>query len=103
VFRPVISRVVPDGTAIPLSTMVEHEALDLLAEAALVKVQVVALSSSLAAAVGAGSAAGRADTILTPTSSKRMKSTVNEIILKTKEFIRMLNSKTLFRLSNKNK
>lgn len=67
-----------------LSTMVEHKVLDLMAEAALVKVQVVALSSSLATAVGAGSAAGRADTRLTPTSSKRMESTANETILKPK-------------------
>ena len=102
-FRPVISRVVPDGTAILLSTMVEHEVLDLLAEAASVKVQVVALFSSLAAVVGVGSAAGRADTRLTPTFSKRVESTVNETILKTKELIRMLNRKTLFRSPKKNK
>lgn len=84
VFRPVISRVVPDGTAILLSTMVEHEVLDLLAEAALVKVQVVALSSSLATVVGTGSVFGRADTRLTPTPSKRMESTANKTILKPK-------------------
>ena len=91
-FRPVISKVVPDGTAILLSTMVEHKVLDLLAEAALVKVQVVAPFSSLAAVVGVGSTAGRADTRLTPTISKRVESTVNETILKTKELIKVLNS-----------
>lgn len=40
-----------------LRTIVAQEALDLLADAALVNVQVVALSSSLAAAVGIGAGA----------------------------------------------
>lgn len=53
-FGPVMSRVVPEGTAILLRTIVEHDFLLAEADAALVKVQEVALSSSLAGAVGAG-------------------------------------------------
>jgi hypothetical protein len=58
------SRVVPDGTATLLRIMVAQEVLDLLAEAASVKVQLVpvARSFSCAAWVGAGATAGAADT-----------------------------------------
>lgn len=59
-FSFVRSRVVPDGTATLLSTIVEQEVFDLLADAALVNVQLAARSSSLAAVVGVG--AGAADT-----------------------------------------
>lgn len=52
------SRVVPAGTATLFKIMVAQAALDLTAEAALVKVQVVARSASSARAVGAGAAAG---------------------------------------------
>jgi hypothetical protein len=50
------SRVVPAGTATLFRTMVAQAALDLTAEAALVKVQVVARSASSARGVGAGAA-----------------------------------------------
>lgn len=53
-FSPVISSVLPDGTTMPDSTIVAHEVLDLEAEAALVKVHVVARSASCGAGVGAG-------------------------------------------------
>lgn len=53
-----------------LRTIVEHEVLDLLAEAALVKVQVDPRSSSLAAAVGTGAAAGAAATSEAPALSR---------------------------------
>jgi len=52
--------VTPLGTGILLRTMVEQDFLDALAEAALVKVQDVALSSSFAGGVAAG--AGTATT-----------------------------------------
>lgn len=58
--RPVKSSVVPDGTATFDKTMVEHEVLDLLAEAAPFEpenVQEVARFSSLAGAVTAGAGA----------------------------------------------
>ncbi len=55
--RPVISRVVPDGTAMLLRTIVEQDSLLADAEAASVNVQDVALSSSFATAVGAGAGA----------------------------------------------
>lgn len=55
--RSVRSRVVPLGTGMLLRTIVAHAALDLIAEAALVNVQVVALSSIFAAGVGAGAGA----------------------------------------------
>ena len=60
VFNLVMSSVVPDGTAMLLSTIVEHDVLLLEAEAASVNVQEVARSTNLAAGVGAG--AGAADT-----------------------------------------
>ena len=50
------SRVVPAGTATLFKTMVAQAALDLTADAALVKVQVVARSASAARGVGAGAA-----------------------------------------------
>ncbi len=62
-FRPVRSRVTPDGTASADSTIVEHEVFDLLADKYPPdpeKVQVVALLSRSGAAVGAG--AGTAST-----------------------------------------
>lgn len=63
-FRPVKSKVVPDGTATADSTMVEQAVFDLLAEEAPLdpeKVQVVALSFNLAGAVTWGAAgSGRA-------------------------------------------
>lgn len=62
--RPVRSSVVPDGTATFDNTMVEHEVLDLLAEAAPFEpenVQEVARFSSVAGAVTAG--AGAASTV----------------------------------------
>jgi hypothetical protein len=55
-FRPVRSRVTPDGTAGADSTIVEHDAFDLLADEYPPdpeKVQVVALLSRFGAAVGA--------------------------------------------------
>jgi len=55
-----MSSVVPEGTAMLLRTMVAQDVLDLLAEAALVKVHEVARSLSFAAIVGIGAAAGTA-------------------------------------------
>lgn len=49
-----MSRVVPEGTTMLLRTMVEHDFLLADAEAASVKVQDVARSSSLAGVVGVG-------------------------------------------------
>jgi hypothetical protein len=54
---PVMSRVVPDGTVMPDSTIVAQDFFDLEAEAALVNVHVVALFSRFGAAVGSGAAA----------------------------------------------
>ena len=63
-FKPVKSSVVPDGTAILLSTIVEHDFLLADGEAALVNVQDVARSSSLAAGVGAGAGTARTNATL---------------------------------------
>jgi hypothetical protein len=69
-FKPVRSRVVPEGTASADRMMVEHDVLDLLASEAPEepeKVQVVALfsrSARLGPAVGAGDGAGMASTVL---------------------------------------
>ena len=52
------------------STMVEQEVLDLLAEAALVKVQVVARFERSGAAVGAGAATGLATTAEMDTAAR---------------------------------
>jgi hypothetical protein len=64
-FNSVISRVVPGGTAIFESTVVAQEVLDLLAEAASVKLHVARFARS-GAAVGAGPAAGAAETTVVP-------------------------------------
>ena len=71
--RPVRSRVLPEGTARALRTMVEQEVLDLLADEAPPepeKVHVVARSSRFGAAVGAGAAAGAATTTDTVTATR---------------------------------
>jgi hypothetical protein len=58
--------VVPDGTGMLLRTIVEHDVFDLEAEAALVKVHVVARLARSGPAVGAGAAAGAAETKAVP-------------------------------------
>ncbi len=55
----------PEGTAMLSSTIVAHDFLDLLADAALVNVHVARLARS-GAAVGAGAAAGAAETNAAP-------------------------------------
>ena len=60
-----MSRVVPDGTVIPLKTIVAQEALDLLAEAALVKVHEARFwraAASLRSGAGVAIGMGEADT-----------------------------------------
>lgn len=66
VVRSVMSRVVPEGTAMLLSTIVAHDFLLADAEAAFVNVHEVALSWSFAAAEGAGAGAGAAATRARP-------------------------------------
>lgn len=63
-----------------LAMMVEHDFLLADKEAALVKVQFVALSDSLAAALGAG--AGTASTIALPMRSMRPREEKTAIILR---------------------
>lgn len=66
-----MSNVVPEGTAMLLKTIVLHEVLLFKAEAASVKVHVVALSSNLAGVVGVG--AGTAATKVLPTLKRRLR------------------------------
>jgi hypothetical protein len=75
-FSPVMSSVVPEGTAILSSTIVAQDFLDLLAEAALVKVHVARLARS-GAAVGSGAAAGAAETNAAPAMRKSPRAVEN--------------------------
>jgi hypothetical protein len=74
--RPVKSSVVPDGTATLDRTMVEHEVLDLLAEAAPLEpenVHEAARFSSVAGAVTAGAGAANATEEKTASPARPMK------------------------------
>jgi len=74
--RPVKSSVVPEGTATFDKTMVEHEFLDLLAEAAPLEpenVHEVARFSSVAGAVTAGAGAASATEEKTASPARPMK------------------------------
>lgn len=76
-FNPVRSSVVPDGTGTLLRTIVEQDFLDLEAEAALLKVQVVARFARSGAEVGAGAAAGAAETRAVLTLRRSPRAVVN--------------------------